>query len=376
MISSTTSPSPSSPTAARSVDARQEARIRYRETLGTLGTVLALVAATTGGSAAADRPPVAVSITARGCEPMDLTVPAGVSTFVITNRSSRALEWEILKGVMVIDERENIAPGFRARLTTKLDPGVYEITCGRLDGPRGRLTVTGTAAATTAADLIGPVAEYRVGTARRLADLTEATRRVRGAANPADRSRIEAALIEVRLRFLATAPLHPEVAAAAAAIEADLTAVEASAAGDPPADLTAPLARLEADVAAFTAAAAPLVVPADRLIATTVALGRRLADDAASEPAAPAALAEFEARRGAIERVVGLFAPLAARADPAGSTGLDDALAAARTAFAVPGPIAGFADARSLSPEIRRSQSAAARDLADRLAGLPGRLGL
>lgn len=42
----------------------------------------------------------------------DHSVNAGKTQFIIQNHSQKALEWEILKGVMVVEERENIAPGF------------------------------------------------------------------------------------------------------------------------------------------------------------------------------------------------------------------------------------------------------------------------
>ena len=68
-------------------------------------------------------------------------MPAGRRTFRIVNQSDRAVEWEILDGVMVVAERENIAPGITQTLTAKLVPGTYEITCGLLSNPRGTLTV-------------------------------------------------------------------------------------------------------------------------------------------------------------------------------------------------------------------------------------------
>ena len=43
--------------------------------------------------------------------------------FNIKNDSGRKLEWEILKGVMVVDERENIAPGLSDKMTVTLLPG-------------------------------------------------------------------------------------------------------------------------------------------------------------------------------------------------------------------------------------------------------------
>ena len=58
----------------------------------------------------------AVTITARSCEPNDLTVEAGRVTFQVKNASDRALEWEILQGVMVVEEwaQEEEAPGASA----------------------------------------------------------------------------------------------------------------------------------------------------------------------------------------------------------------------------------------------------------------------
>ncbi len=85
---------------------------------------------------------IRVAINARNCEPNELTVPAGRSVFEIVNQSDRTVEWEILDGVMVLEERENIAPGFRQMITAKLAPGEYQITCGLLSNPRGKLTVT------------------------------------------------------------------------------------------------------------------------------------------------------------------------------------------------------------------------------------------
>jgi iron uptake system component EfeO len=54
-----------------------------------------------------------VTVTDKQCEPMNVTVKAGKTQFIIQNHSQKALEWEILKGVMVVEERENIAPALR-----------------------------------------------------------------------------------------------------------------------------------------------------------------------------------------------------------------------------------------------------------------------
>jgi iron uptake system EfeUOB component EfeO/EfeM len=87
-------------------------------------------------------PEVNVKVTDSACEPMTLTVHPGKTRFLIKNLSQRAVEWEILKGVYVVEERENIAPGFSQKLTARLEPGRYQMTCGLLSNPRGTLIVS------------------------------------------------------------------------------------------------------------------------------------------------------------------------------------------------------------------------------------------
>ncbi|MDR3157758.1 MAG: FTR1 family protein [Zoogloeaceae bacterium] len=109
-----------------------------------------------------------VVITDQTCEPLDFVVPAGETTFEIHNDSRRSLEWEILDGVMVVAERENIAPGFHSLLNVKLKPGEFVITCGLLSNPRGTLKVTPTDASEAerlrppVQAFIGPLSEMRV----------------------------------------------------------------------------------------------------------------------------------------------------------------------------------------------------------------------
>ncbi|WP_139974005.1 iron uptake system protein EfeO [Ochrobactrum sp. CGA5] len=111
---------------------------------------------------------IQVAINAKSCEPNELTVPAGRSVFEIVNKSDRTVEWEILDGVMVVEERENIAPGFRQTIAAKLTPGEYQITCGLLSNPRGKLIVTATAASEAEKGklpltaFIGALAEYQI----------------------------------------------------------------------------------------------------------------------------------------------------------------------------------------------------------------------
>ena len=123
-------------------------------------------AAASGASAANTDGSVSIAVNDAACEPMALTVPSGQTVFNIQNNSGRKLEWEVLKGVMVVDERENIAPGLADKMTVTLLPGEYEMTCGLLTNPRGKLTVTNSGFKATAsqadmAKLEQPLAEYK-----------------------------------------------------------------------------------------------------------------------------------------------------------------------------------------------------------------------
>ena len=135
------------------------------------GAALLSFPATLGGQAfgQADAAPIApgpivVTLTDAGCDPAKVEVAAGKSTFSIKNESKRAVEWEILKDVRVVAERENILPGFAQTITATLDAGDYAMTCGS-EATQGNSTVAATSEAPakpSPMDLVGPIAEYKV----------------------------------------------------------------------------------------------------------------------------------------------------------------------------------------------------------------------
>lgn len=87
-------------------------------------------------------PQTAISVTEKSCDNMNLTVNRGKNLFVITNKSPQNLvEWEIIEGVKVVEEAENLAPGFVKKIKANLKPGEYGMICGRKSSPRGKLTV-------------------------------------------------------------------------------------------------------------------------------------------------------------------------------------------------------------------------------------------
>ncbi|MHC8407372.1 MULTISPECIES: iron uptake system protein EfeO [unclassified Pseudomonas] len=156
---------------------------------------------------------VQVTIHPHSCEPNALTVPAGRASFRIVNRSDRAVEWEILDGVLVVEERENIAPGLSQVINAKLLPGDYAITCGLLSNPRGTLHVTATAASDAAAKakpsmtaFVGPLSEFRVYLSSQSSALIKAVAALQQAIDAGDLSRAQALYAPARAAYQRIAP--------------------------------------------------------------------------------------------------------------------------------------------------------------------------
>ena len=154
-----------------------------------------------------------IAVTEGACDPAEITVPAGSHRFEVVNRTDRPVEWEILDGVMVVAERENITPGLTQTLSATLEPGDYAITCGLLSNPRGTLHVTRStvAAANTPAgprlrDFIGPLSEYKVFLAMQGAALTTKVGELQAAIAANDLGKARDAYVAARLPFERIAP--------------------------------------------------------------------------------------------------------------------------------------------------------------------------
>lgn len=261
-------------------------------------------AAGTGGrrTAEAATSDIAIAITDRTCQPASLTIPAGKASFVVTNRSERVLEWEILDGVMVLEERENIAPGQSRRLTTQLHPGEYAITCGLLSAPRGRLIVQASEAQPrpilTLMDMVGPAAEYRALLSERSAALGAVVDALDQAQSAGDAQ----ATGKVRREAAALLPaLHPATAGDA---ELDLLLSKLQAAlADDAADIAS---GIKPAAEAFRTALAQRTILPDTMLAGAI----NLLSPPDSENASPEALA-------AVRDIAKLLLPLTMRVDPA-----------------------------------------------------------
>ncbi|WP_262139016.1 iron uptake system protein EfeO [Pseudomonas sp. Marseille-Q5117] len=162
---------------------------------------------------------IVVNIHPHSCEPNALTVPAGRASFRIVNRSERAVEWEILDGVLVVEERENIAPGLSQVINANLQPGDYAITCGLLSNPRGTLHVTPTAASDAAAKakpsmvaFVGPLSEFRVYLAVQGSALIKAATALNQAIANGDLAQAQALYLPARAAYQRLAPAAQRLA--------------------------------------------------------------------------------------------------------------------------------------------------------------------
>jgi iron uptake system EfeUOB component EfeO/EfeM len=162
---------------------------------------------------------IAVTIHAHSCEPNALTVPAGHASFRIINRSDRAVEWEILDGVLVVEERENIAPGLSQVINANLLPGDYQITCGLLSNPRGTLKVTPTAESDAQAKakpsmvaFIGPLSEFRVYLSSQGSALVKAVTALEQAIEAGDLTQAQALYVPAREAYQRLAPASQRLA--------------------------------------------------------------------------------------------------------------------------------------------------------------------
>ncbi|TPV30790.1 iron uptake system protein EfeO [Pantoea anthophila] len=163
-------------------------------------------------SAAAAVPQVTVSVNDRQCEPMSLTVKAGKTQFLIKNNSQKALEWEILKGVLVVEERENIAPGFSQKLTANLEAGEYEMTCGLLSNPKGKLIVQAGESATPGAtsarmQLEGPITQYKAWVTEQVNQLVSQTQAFTDAVKAGDVEKAKALFAPTRQYYERIEPI-------------------------------------------------------------------------------------------------------------------------------------------------------------------------
>ena len=346
---------------------------------------------------------VVVTIHPHSCEPNALSVPAGRAGFRIVNRSDRAVEWEILDGVLVIEERENIAPGLSQVINANLLPGDYSITCGLLSNPRGTLHVTPTAASDAAAKarpsmvaFVGPLSEFRVYLSSQGTALIKAVTALQQAIESGDLSQAQALYGPARAAYQRVAPAAQLLAELDNAINARADYFEQRE-QDPGftgfhrieyalfqqrtlADLAPIAQRLLTDVTTLKQQLLAQSLPPEQLVSIMVRNLNGIADVRASsgeeERYSHGDLNGFDANLDATRKVVDLLRPLLSKSAAGLLPTIDSALNAfdaELNGFKVGD---GYASYDSVSAEQRKQIADKARALATALDEIDPALGL
>ena len=338
----------------------------------------------------------------KSCDPMDFTLPAGRATFEIHNASDRPIEWEILDGVMVVEERENIAPGFHSLLTAKLKPGAFEITCGLLSNPRGKLTVTPSEsseaerAAPPLTAFIGPLSEFKVYLATQSSALVKETARLSEAIAAANVEEAKAAWLAARLPYKRMEAVTGRIADLENAIDPLSDYLEKREA-DPAftgfhrieyglwdkgtAEGLAPVAeRLLADVTALKDRLRGLKLAPEDLAGTAARQAERLATAqilAGEDRWSGADLPDIAANLDGIAKGAGLLVLLVREAAPDVAKTYEERIAAARAALAAAAEgTDGYPPYGHLDTPARERLAAAFADLDKAIAALNPAIGL
>lgn len=344
---------------------------------------------------------IEVTISAKNCEPNELTVPAGRSTFRIVNKSNRTVEWEILDGVMVIEERENIAPGFTQTLTAKLDAGEYQITCGLLSNPRGKLVVTPSAAAEADHNkpkltaFIGALAEYQVFLTAETADLAKATTALTQAVRANDLDAAKKLYGPARVAYARIAPVSEAFSDLDTAINARADYFEkreddAAFGGlhrieyglfkqNSTADLSMVGDKLDADVAALQARIRELRILPGRMLAGAGAVMNRFASSNAGEEEdrySHRDLQSFAGTLAGVTKIVDLLRIVASKANADSVAAIDKDIATLAALLEANKADDGFKSYDTLSDDERAKIKSAATALSEKLAKLREDLGL
>ena len=346
---------------------------------------------------------ITVTIHPHSCEPNALTVPAGFNSFRIVNASERAVEWEILDGVLVVEERENIAPGLSQVINATLAPGDYAITCGLLSNPRGTLHVTPTAASEASANarpsmvaFIGPLSEFRVYVSRQSSALIKAVDALSQAIADGDLEQAQALYIPAREAYQRLAPASQRLAELDNAINAradyfekreqdsgftGFHRLEYGLFDQRSTQGLAPIAQqLQANTVQLKQQLLAQSLPPEQLVSMVARTFHKLADTRANsgeeERYSHIDLNGFAANLEAARKVVDLLRPLLTKKNADLQRNLDSASASLEAELNGLKAARGYRTYDTVSAEQRQHISNKAKVLADALDGIDPALGL
>ena len=347
---------------------------------------------------------VAIGVSETGCDPTQVTAQAGQVVFVITNDGTDVAEFEVVGAdAKVLDEAENIVPGFVVNLSTRLDGGTYELVCGNLSAPRGSLTVSGGAAATAPPNsVVDPavltpiVAEYKTYVIAEADELVKRVGAFTGAIDTGDLAAAKAAYGPARVpweRIEPIAELFSDIDPKVDAREDDFEGgaddpaftgfhrlekglwVDGTTNGltDLSAGLRANVAELRSRLDTLDIEPRNMARGAGELI-DEVAQSKMTGEE---DRYSKLDLWSIGPNVEGSKRIVDLLHPVIAGIDQEYLTGLDGAYAKVDAIIAKYGDeTKGFETFDRIDPADLKALQASLADLSERLAELPGRLGL
>lgn len=344
---------------------------------------------------------VAVAVTSKACEPNALSVPAGERTFEISNKSQRPVEWEILDGVMVVAERENIAPSFKQTLKVRLSPGTYEVTCGLLSNPRGTLHVTPSEEAnarpaqTTMRTFLGPLSEYKFYLDRQSKAAVRNAKELADAIKAGDLAKAQALYVAAREPYKRIEPvvyrfsdLQTTIDPVAAYLEKrendpafiGYHRIEHGVFVTKSLDGLAPIAdRLVTDLTTLNDRIKAMKMTPDVLVGSAGSFATQLSRDrlpTAADQNTPNDLSDIQANLDGIGKLVGLLQPVVKPVDPELAQKIDAAFSATEDEVAKHKNDARMPPKSSMDAGQRKELAEAFTNLADALNQLPSAIGI
>ncbi|MFA5956550.1 iron uptake system protein EfeO [Hyphomicrobium sp.] len=395
----------SAPDAGKGKPSAPSSRLMYLGVAGAAGLVLvagvAFYVATLKNHHEKAVAAIPVTVTSKACEPNTFSVPAGERTFEISNKSERPVEWEILEGVMVVAERENIAPGFKQTLKVRLAPGDYEVTCGLLSNPRGTLHVTPSeearaqSAHTTMRNFLGPLSEYKFYLGRQSAAAIRTAKELDDAIKAGDLAKAQALYIAARQPYKRIEPVVYRFSDLQNTIDpvADYFEkrendpaflgyhrIERGLFATKSVDGLAPVAdRLVADLTTLDERLKAMKMTPDVLIDSSGNFATQLSRDrlpVGENRFVETDLSDLEANLEGIGKIVGLLQPVVKPVNPELAQKIDTAFRSAENEVAKQKSDSGAATQTSNGVDQRKELAAAFANLADALNGLPSAIGI
>ncbi|MGI4895383.1 MAG: iron uptake system protein EfeO, partial [Janthinobacterium lividum] len=147
---------------------------------------------------------VTITITDDGCTAEPASIPAGSTTFDITNTGASAVtEAELVNsGGRIVGERENLTPGLSASFSLDAPAGDYTVQCPNAATETTKFTVTGAGASSTGDPLfLAATQGYQDYVRAQVADLVTATAAFATAVEDGDVEKAKALYGPARIPF-------------------------------------------------------------------------------------------------------------------------------------------------------------------------------